>query len=66
MAGGRWVARHRMRRITSPSTVMPIDLWVSMAGRTQSSGKRSTERISAMLTIISSAMIQCSAMAVRV
>ena len=64
--GGLCDTRHKMRMSARPSTVMPIDLWVSTTGRTQSSGNESALRPSTTLPIISSAISQCRTMAVRV
>ena len=39
-AAAGWAKRHSSRSTASPSTVMPIDLWVSTARRTQAVGQR--------------------------
>ena len=44
---------------------MPIDLWVSITGRTQPSGSESTSQASVTLATISGAISQCSTTATR-
>ncbi len=65
-AGGRWVARHSTRINARPRTVMPIDLCVSITGRTQSSGSASADNASATFVTIRIAIVQWKAIAVRV
>ena len=57
-----------MRSSAKPSTVMPIDLWVSIIGLTMPSANpcRLMVQTSARLPMTKTAITQCSSMAVLV